>query len=275
VKPVVHACVVGATNVDLVLRTASLPLPGETLLGRSVERLGGGKGANQAVGLARLGARVSLVSAVGDDADGRWSLAELEAENVDTTGVLVVPGSTGLAVVTVDDKGENSIVVIPGANTHVQVPDPLPAADVALLSLEVPLVAVLAAARRARAQGSVVVLNAAPAQHLSRELLEQLDVLVVNEIEWQAVGSAAPCDVVLTRGALGAEVHQGGEVTVVPAPQVDCVDTTGAGDCFSATLAFHLGAGRSLRDAAAAACVAAAESVTQVGARPRPARMGA
>jgi ribokinase len=263
---------VGSTNVDLVLRTPSLPAPGDTVLASTMTRSGGGKGANQAVALARLGAEVTFISAVGADDDGRWSLADLMAENVDTTGVLVCNEATGLAVVTVDRVGENSIVVVPGANAFVTTPDPFPPVDVVLLSLEIPMATVVASAHAAKGIGAVVVLNAAPAQPLPAELLEDVDVLVVNENEWAAMADA-PCRAVVTLGAAGADVHQNGTVVNVAAPMVSAVDTTGAGDCFAATLAFHLGARRDLLSATAQACAAAADSVTRLGARQGSARM--
>lgn len=271
-NPVVSACVVGSTNVDLVLRTPRLPAPGDTVLASSVTRMAGGKGANQAVGLARMGAAVCFISAVGDDEDGRTSLADLEAENVDTTRVLVVAESTGLAIVAVDDAGENSIVVVPGANGLVAVPHAFPVVDVVLLSLEIPMSSVIAAARSAKGLGAIVVLNASPAQVLDDELLANLDVLVVNENERAAI-STPGCDVVVTLGAQGADVHQGGTVRHVEAPAVVAVDTTGAGDCFAAALAFHLGAGTDLITATREACAAAAVSVTRRGARGGSARM--
>lgn len=271
-NPLVNACVVGSTNVDLVLQTPHLPAPGDTVLASTATRMAGGKGANQAVALARLGAEVTFVSAVGADDDGRWSLADLMAENVDTTRVLVRNEATGLAVVTVDDAGENSIVVVPGANAFVTTPEPFPRVDVVLISLEIPIATVVASARAAKGSGAVVVLNAAPAQPLPEELLAAVDVLVVNKNEWAAI-THAPCDVVVTLGADGADVHQVGTVVNVAAPVVTAVDTTGAGDCFAATLAFYLGAGRDLTSATRQACAAASESVTHFGARQGSARM--
>lgn len=259
--------VVGSTNVDLVLRMPRLPRPGETVLASSMSRHAGGKGANQAVALARLKASVTLCSAVGADEDGRWSVERLVAEGVDTSGVRVVPGPTGLALVTVDEKGENSIIVLPGANSEVVPPEAPLAADAVLISLEIPLPVVVAAAREGQAGGARVVLNAAPAQELPTGLLRHVDVLVVNETEWQALGATASCDVVVTLGARGAQVHQDGIIENIPAPAVTVVDATGAGDCFAATLTYHLCAGRDLSDAARQACVAAADSVTRLGAR--------
>jgi ribokinase len=262
----VRACVVGSTNVDLVLHVPSLPRPGETLLGASTRREAGGKGANQAVALARLGADVGLVSAVGDDAEGEWSLAQLRGEGVDVTGVAVVAEPTGLAVVMVDATGENSIVVSPGANTRVAPPAAL-TADVLLLSLEVPLASVAAAAALGRATGVPVVLNAAPATRLPASLLDDVDVLVVNETEWEALGRPTDGRVVVTLGAAGCRVLEEGRSVDVPAAPAAVVDTTGAGDCFAAALALGIGGGQSCADAVPLAVRAAALSVTKPGAR--------
>ena len=262
----VRACVVGSTNVDLVLQVPTLPRPGETLLGATARREAGGKGGNQAVALARLGADVSFVSAVGDDADGEWSLDRLREEGVDVTAVAVVPGATGLAVVLVDATGENSIVVSPGANASVTAPAVV-GADVLLLSLEVPLTTVAAAAAAGRSAGVPVVLNAAPACDLPASLLADVDVLVVNETEWETLGSPAVGRVVVTLGAAGCRLYDGGRWTEVPAAPVEVVDTTGAGDCFAAALALGIGSGQPLREAVALAVRAAALSVTKPGAR--------
>jgi ribokinase len=253
----VRARVVGSTNVDLVLRVDRLPLPGETLLAPDRQRLAGGKGANQAVALARLGADVRFVSAVGDDEDGRWSLAQLVQEGVDVSGVQVVDAPTGLAVVTVDRLGENSIVVVPGANEHVTVTRD-DEVDVVLLSLEIPLAAVEEAAR-----GSApTVLNAAPFRPLPASLLSRVDVLVVNEHEAAQLGDV-PCEVVVTLGAQGARVGS----TAIPSYDVEVVDTTGAGDCFAAALAWGIGHGEDLVTAATRATRAASLSVRSLGAR--------
>lgn len=263
----VRACVVGSTNVDLVLPVRALPAPGETVLGRDARREPGGKGGNQAVALARLGAHVRFVSAVGDDPEGAWSRAQLLHAGVEVGDVATVDAPTGLAVVVVDETGENSIVVSPGANARVVAPDGLDA-DVLLLSLEVPLATVTAAAATGRRLGVPVVLNAAPAQHLPPELLAAVDVLVVNETEWAALGSPEPSAVVVTRGARGCLVVEHGRTWELPAVPVDrVVDTTGAGDCFAAALAWGLGRGEELGDAVRFASRAAALSVTGPGAR--------
>ena len=249
-----RALVVGSTNIDLVLEVDAIPLPGETVSARGLHRMPGGKGANQAVALARLGADVRFVSAVGDD----WSLEQLQAEGIDVTEVRRVDVETGTAVVLLDRRGENSIVVSAGANALVTAPQDV-TADVVLLSLEVPLATVIETAARATCP---VVLNAAPWQQLPNALLAEVDVLVVNETEAASLGEVAP-HVVVTLGARGATV----DGRPVPAHPVEAVDTTGAGDCFAAALALGVGAGTPLVEAAEFACVAAALSVRARGAR--------
>ena len=268
--------VVGSVNVDLVVRTPRLPLPGETALGTSMTRVPGGKGANQAVALARLGVAVSLVGAVGDDAEGELSLRSLDG--VDTSGVRRVEGEpTGLALITADDAGENTIVVVPGANDHVGAP---PVVDALVVQLEVPLDVVVSAVHAAT---GLVVLNAAPAAALPPELLSRVDVLNVNEGEALAVAVADDVDaavgvlvprvrtgVVVTRGAAGCLVASTAGTTVLSSPPAEVVDTVGAGDAFVAATTWALLDGRSLVDAARIGCVAGSLSVRRAGARSSP-----
>jgi ribokinase len=272
VRPV-RALVVGSVNVDLHLRVAAHPGPGETVIGSDLTRLPGGKGGNQAVALARLGAQVRLHAAVGDDADGQWSLQMLADAGVDVEAVAHIPGtSTGIAVVMVEPDGANRIVVAPGANGALPLLTDIGEVEVLVAQLEVPPTVVANAAAAARRAGVRVVLNAAPAQPLSPSLLADVDVLVVNAPELEAMaGDRDPATlaraVVVTLGADGAEVYADGAVTRVPAPPVDVVDTTGAGDSFVAALAYDLTRGRTLVAAAGFACRAASLSVRAVGAR--------
>lgn len=269
--------VVGSINVDVVTRTARLPKPGETVLGYRMQRLPGGKGANQAVALARLGVTVSLVSAVGDDPDGALSLASLPG--VDVTRVRTVDAPTGRAVITVDDTGENTIVVVPGANELVVAPV---SCGALVTQLEVPLPVV---ARAVAGASGLVVLNAAPAAALPADLLARVDVLVVNESELLAVaGRSVVAEaledlvgrvrgaVVVTLGGAGCVVATAGSTVAVPSREVDAIDAVGAGDAFVAALTWQLLEGRSLPDAAAAACAAGAVTVTRQGARSSPTR---
>jgi ribokinase len=274
--------VVGSVNIDLVLRVDRHPEPGETVAGTSLDRLPGGKGGNQAAALARLGSDVALHGCVGADTDGRWSRDELAAAGVDVTALRATGAApTGTAVVVVDAAGANRIVVVPGANAAVEPPDDPTGFDLLLTQLEVPLAVVEAAVSRASRVGVRVVLNAAPATPLPDGLLAAVDVLVLNETEARAIGGADDVvdaaqalrrrgveAVVVTRGAAGALVlGPDDRAADVPAPRVAVVDTTGAGDCFTAALVHRLARGDEVVEAARFACTAAALSVRAAGAR--------
>lgn len=252
-----HVIVVGSANLDLVVTTPQLPRPGETVLGKDFRTVPGGKGANQAVAAARAGAECAFVGAVGTDGFGRQLRDNLVAAGVDVRGLRAVPGPSGVALIAVDRAAENFIVVAPGANTGLTDLDAadeaaIGAADVLLLQLEVPLPTVLAAADRARAQRTTVVLNAAPATPLPAQLLDLVDVLVVNEHEAAVVAGVTADDpavlldallalvprVVLTLGARGAAyADRSGLRREIPAPTIEAVDTTAAGDAFTGALA--------------------------------------
>jgi ribokinase len=277
--------VVGAVNVDLVIRGVPLPRPGETVLGGSFERHHGGKGGNQAVAAARAlrgGASdgaVRFLGAIGDDPMGAEALEALRNEGVDVSHVSVArQAATGVALIVVDDGGENQIAVAPGANATLTSADAeaglegFDPGSVLLVSLEVPLEVVRRAAERARELGGRVVLNPAPAAEDANRLLDVADVVTPNEGELAVLGHdsasirAAHRDlrVVLTLGERGAEID--GEITV-PAPQVRAVDTTGAGDTLNGVLAAGLLEARPLEEATRRAVAAASMSVTQSGAR--------
>jgi ribokinase len=279
--------VVGSVNLDLVVRAATLPGPGETVTGGTFERHGGGKSANQAVAAARQGAAVRMIAAVGTDDLGDEAIADLEAEGIDVSGVARVDtAATGVALIVVDDGGENQIAVASGANAELS-PEAVEAAlagaaagAVALLGLEVPDAPVLAAARAARAAGLEVVLNPAPARPLPAELLALSPVLTPNEPEAAALsGESDPeaaaraltartgAPVVVTVGPQGALLADGDDVERIPAPAVDAVDTTGAGDAFNGALAAALAGGAALADAVREAVAVAAEAVRRPGAR--------
>jgi ribokinase len=290
--------VVGSLNLDLVVRAARLPGPGETVSGDDVFRNPGGKGANQAVAAARLGRRVAMVGCVGDDAAGRELLESLAGAEVDTERVRVVDGvPSGTAFITVGDDGENQIVVSPGANARLTAADvddarpALEAAAVTLLQLEVPLEVVAAAAATA---GGRVVLNPAPVRDLPGGLLAGVDVLVPNRVELAQLAGARPPSsveeaaelagrlptraVVVTLGADGALVVEDGRVTHVPAVPVRPVDTTAAGDAFCGGLADALAGGASLQEAARRAVRVAAAACLRPGAQaslPTPADLEA
>jgi ribokinase len=280
--------VLGSVNADLVLRCTALPLPGETVHGRDFRTLPGGKGANQAIAAARLGASVAFIGCVGDDDFGRTAQFVLAGEGVDTSHLHVVAGTaTGVAMILVDDAGQNSIALAAGANAalttdHVDAAAPLfEGAALFVCQLESPLDVVRHAIGRARAAGVPVLLNPAPAQALPAALLADVDVLVPNETEAALlVGSdldptaaaarlraLGPATVLLTLGADGLQVDTDGLVQRVPAPATGpVVDTTGAGDTFIGAFAAARVEGASVAAAAAFAQKAAALSVTRPGA---------
>jgi ribokinase len=261
--------VVGSVNLDLVARVERLPRAGETLPARGVSRHPGGKGANQALAAARLGAAVSLVGAVGADPFADEALALLRAEGVDLGRVATVEDRpTGTALIAVDDDGETTIVVDAGANATVTVPDGL-AADVVLTVLEVDDEAVAAA----MALSAFTVLNAAPAREVPAEVLRTVDLLSVNTEEYDVLGRTADLDalpaVAVTHGASGATLlRYGREVAQAEPPPVEAKDGTGAGDAFTAALALGLATG--LDDAAALrrACAVGALAASRAGAQP-------
>ena len=256
--------VVGSANLDLVARTERLPRPGETVTGASFERIPGGKGANQAVAAARLGADVRFVGAVGRDDFARQALEALQAAGV-RADVVEVEAPTGIALIVVADAGETTIVVAPGANAelrpeHVEVGE----ADAVLCQLEIPLDAVAEAARQAR----FLCLNAAPARTLPSELLARVDLLVVNRYELETLGPQEGF-VALTLGAEGAVLLEGGEeVARAEPPRVEAVDGTAAGDAFTACLLVSLLEGRPRDAALRRACAAGAIAASRHGAQP-------
>ena len=278
--------VVGSVNLDQVATVETLPDPGETVLALGYREFSGGKGGNQAIAAARLGQAVSIVGVTGDDAAGDFVRRSLLAEGVDVTQLQALSDApTGRALVVVDEAAENSIVVVGGANAHLSprhidgAADLLRAAAVVVAQLEIRPETVLAAARHAR---GLFILNAAPARHLDSELIALVDVLVVNEGEFEVVAgfpatadpstaarlsaSAVRGSVVITLGADGALVWSEGRLTAVLAPTVTVVDTTGAGDTFVGALADALARGQPLLDAAHWAVHAASLSTASLGA---------
>ncbi|MFD4444615.1 ribokinase [Nocardia sp. NPDC058519] len=237
--------VLGSVNMDLVTTVSRRPAPGETVLGSEFATVPGGKGANQAIAAARSGARVRFLGAIGDDAFGAELTATLSDAGVDTTLLRRVDGASGVASIVVDGTGENSIIVVAGANGRVSdlTADELAAiaaADILLCQLEIPIDTVLAAALHARASGTVVALNPSPVQSLPTELWTAVDLAIVNSLESEQYSAelARVAHVVRTLGGDGA-VYRGADGTElsVAGLAVDVVDTTGAGDAFTGALA--------------------------------------
>lgn len=276
--------VVGSANADLVIGVERRPAAYETVLGSDLVVHPGGKGANQAVAAGRLGARTALLARVGDDAHGRLLLDSQRAAGVDTAGVLVGGAPTGVALITVDPSGDNSIVVSPGANGRLTPEDVrsagnlLAASRVVSAQLEIPLETVVEVVRNL-APGSRFVLNPSPPRALPAEVLAACDPLIVNEHEarvivgtdlgdspedWaSALLALGPRSVVITLGARGALVASAEGAARVPSVKVETVDTTGAGDAFTAALAWRLGLDEPLAEAAAYAARVGAVAVTR------------
>ena len=274
--------VAGSANMDLVGLAERLPLPGETVLGDEFVMMPGGKGANQAIAAARAGGQAVFLGAIGSDSFGVTLNARLNAAGVDTTHLRTSYGASGVAVIMVDRAAENSILVAPGANSTFS---DLTAAeerviaggDVLLCQLEIPIETVTAACRAARAGGTRTILNAAPARELPAELLANVDLLVVNEVEAQAItGLPAPemsallalvPRVVMTLGGAGSRyAERDGRDETVPAFVVEATDTTAAGDAFTGALAVAWGEGRDLVEAVRWANAAGAACVRKLGA---------
>ncbi|MFI2028752.1 ribokinase [Streptomyces buecherae] len=283
--------VVGSANADLVVGVRRRPAAGETVLGSDLATYPGGKGGNQAVAAARLGARTALLARVGDDAHGRLLLDTQRAAGVDTRPVLVGGAPTGVALITVDPSGDNSIVVSPGANARLTPADIeaaaplLAAARVVSLQLEIPLETV-AAAVRAVGPDTRVVLNPSPPAPLPPDVLAACDPLVVNEHEARSLLDGDPAgagddpaawaaallgrgsrSVVITLGPAGALAADRRGQTRVPGVPVEAVDTTGAGDAFTGALAWRLGTGDDLATAVRYAVRVGAAAVTRPGAQ--------
>jgi ribokinase len=283
--------VIGSINMDVVVRTSRAPRLGETVLGDEVHFIPGGKGANQAVAAARLGADVTLVGAVGGDPFGQTLLESLREKGVRTEAVRVLDGvASGVACITLAE-GDNSIIVVPGANGRLSPEDlaeweeRIARADVVLLQLEIPPDTVLAAAETAKRLGTPVILNPAPARELSDELLAAVDVITPNRTELESLTGLSPDGenlraamqalqkrgvrrVVATLGADGAAfLDDRGNWQTVSGHRVEVVDTTGAGDAFNAGLAVALAEGRTLLEAVRFAVKTGALAVSRLGAQ--------
>ncbi len=290
-KPII---VFGSINMDLVTKSPRLPMAGETLQGYEFFTAPGGKGANQAVAAARLGIPTQIVGRLGDDEFGRQLQRSLQESGVNTDRILVdQAASSGVAVITVDDAGENNIIIVAGTNGRVnhqdidRLTDLLPGAAALLLQLEIPLPAVIAAAQAARRAGVSVILDPAPAKgDIPPELYPLVDIITPNEIEAsQLVGfpvdgqeAAAKASAELRQWGVGSVIVKlgdrgvfcatGEETFFVPAFSVQAVDTVAAGDAFNGGLAAALAEGRSLREAVVWGAAAGAISATKAGAQP-------
>jgi len=269
----ISIAIIGSINLDIVAHVKNFPQPGETITNAVVDRFPGGKGANQALAAHRLGASVFMVGRVGNDPAADEALQTLRAEQVDLTYCKPLKDfSTGLAMIVVTEAGENQIVVAPGANAafdpqHLEVPP----TDACIAQLEVPIETILKAAR---ASDNFFCLNAAPAKPVPHELLEHVDLLVVNEIEAQALGKELDIYhglLACTYGSKGAILSRNGEqIAEAKPPKVDVVDTTGAGDAFTAALTVALVSGMKPQAALEHACVVGALTTTKMGAQSSP-----
>ena len=284
--------VVGSYNIDQSILVPHLPMPGETIIGHNFSSGPGGKGANQAVAAARAGAEVTFIARVGCDAITREAISALQSEGLNTDYLITDPAEcTGRALIVVDEHGENSIVVAPGANAHLCPADialarsAIASANVLLLQLETPLETVRAAAQIASESDTMVILNPAPAGILGAEILSHIDILTPNIVEAAMLTGIEATDasaysqiacalrkkgvheVIITLGNAGTHVTYGEHCLNIPAYSVDAVDSTAAGDVFNGCLAAFMTEHRGIREAVEMASAAAALSVTRIGAQ--------
>ena len=284
--------VIGSSNTDMVVQSERLPRPGESVLGGDFMMAGGGKGANQAVAVARMGHKVVFSAALGNDIFGDAALNSYQNFGIDTTHIVRKDIPSGVALIMVDSKGQNCISVALGANNALTIEDVLPAlesvesGDIVLLQLEIPMATVEAAVEAAATKGARVVLNPAPAAPVSEQVLSNLYLITPNQTEAQTLTGVEVTDevsacaaaqilcargverVVITMGGSGAYLYENGKGVIVPARMVDAIDTTAAGDVYNGALCAALAEGKSLEQALAFATKASAISVTRAGAQP-------
>ena len=284
--------VIGSTNTDMVIKTGNLPAPGETILGGEFFMNPGGKGANQAVATSRLGGDVAFISKTGNDIFGEQSLENLRREGVNTENMVVdKENPSGVALITVDSKAENCIVVAPGSNMTLKPDDidkaveQIGMAEIVLLQLEIPIETVEYAAQIASRNNIKVILNPAPAQKLSNSILRKIHILTPNETEAEILTGVKVMNantaekaakilnkkgveiVIITMGASGAFIHTDSLSELIPAPEVKAVDTTAAGDTFNGALSVAVSEGLDIREAVQFANKAASIAVTKLGAQ--------
>ena len=283
--------VVGSSNTDMTVKTKYLPKPGETVLGNDFTMGPGGKGANQAVAASRLGGNVKFICKVGRDIFGDNAIKHYENEKLETSGILRSDKPSGVALISVDEKAENSIVVASGANGDLNEADieasrkDLENCGILLLQLEIPVPSVLKAAKIAHEAGAMVVLNPAPACPLPEEIFRYIDLFIPNQTELGNYSGIDTADVagaekaaaamqakgvgklIVTMGSKGALICEGGPSVFVPAKKVKAVDTTAAGDTFCGALCVAISEGKSLKEAAEFASAASALTVQKMGAQ--------
>ncbi len=284
--------VVGSCNTDMVVKSDRLPVPGETVLGGAFMMNPGGKGANQAVAVARLGGNATFITKTGNDLFGKQSIEMFDEENINTDNILSDPlHPSGVALIMVDNNGENCIVVASGANASLsthdieKARDVIESADIILMQLEIPMNTVEYAAKMAFDKGIKVILNPAPAAYLSNELMKCLYAIVPNKTEaeilsgikvsdWDSARLAADSisakgidNVVITLGSKGSFVKEGDSCYEVPVEKIDAIDTTAAGDTFCGAFCVGLSEGLSIHDAVYFANTAAGITVTREGAQ--------
>lgn len=284
--------VIGSSNTDMVVRSEHLPRPGESVLGGDFMMAGGGKGANQAIAVARMGHNVVFSAAVGRDMFGDAAVAGYQRFGVDTSYIVRKDTPSGIALIMVDGAGQNSISVALGANNCLTAEDVMPAlesvsaGDIVLLQLEIPMSTVDACVAVAAAKGAKVVLNPAPAAVVSEQTLSKLYLITPNQTEAQTLTGIEVVDeasataaakaltakgverVVITMGSQGSLLYEDGVSEIIPAHKVSAVDTTAAGDVYNGALCAAIAEGMSLGDALRFATKAAAISVTRAGAQP-------
>jgi ribokinase len=284
--------IVGSMNMDMMVKTEHIPRPGETIMGTDFLMNPGGKGANQAVAVARLSGNAKFIGKIGNDLFGRQASQLFREEGIDTSGLTSDANQpSGIALITVDKDGENSIVVAPGANSSLNLADVethiynTSQASVMLIQLEIPINTVKHAIKVAKQSNIKVILNPAPAQHLEDELLKMVDIITPNETEAefltgfsvfdiesakkaaQDISSKGIGSVIMTLGQKGALVYENEIFHHITAPVVLAVDTTAAGDVFNGALAVGITEGKTILQAVEFACRAAAISVTRLGAQ--------